>query len=711
MRRDRWAAALVCLGGVAVVATLLLILAFLVAQSLPLLRPASTERLAAYVPTAQPRLGLDLSTYGDVFIDYGSDGSVAYRRGEDGALLAEYRLPPGASVTSFAQDRRQGPTAAFGLDDGTVLVLHSELVTHWPAPRQREITVRAPRLHGPLPVSGDGRALERLALSQRGERLLIAAQDALGRLWLAEPAPAQSRPLPEAAARVVALRFVADGQALAAVVEDGRLGIWDLRREPARLSLAEIAAGSRASALASLEGGRSLVLGFDDGGLEQWLLEDRAEHGWHAAPVRRFAAHAAAIVAIEAERGRRGFASIDATGGLALHHASSGRTLWRGDSGLSRLSHLALSPERERLLLAGSSGQLQLLRIDNPHPEVSLASLWRPIHYEGRERPALVWQSASASDDLEPKFSLVPLTVGTLKAAFFAMLFAMPLALAAAVYTAFFLAPPLRAGIKPAIELMEALPTVVIGFLAGLWLAPWLEAHLMTLTLFLCGLPPAILVLAAAFTRTPAAWRRRLPAGWELIVLLPLLMLAAGLCLLLAPALEQALFGGTLREWLATHGIGYEQRNAIVVGMAMGVAVVPTVFSIAEDAVFSVPRHLAQGALALGATAWQAIWTVVLPTASPGLFAAVMIGCGRAAGETMIVLMASGNSPVVNFNPFEGLRTLSATLAVELPEAAAGSTHYRVLFLAGLLLLLIGLAFNGIAEAVRQRLRQRYARL
>jgi phosphate transport system permease protein len=147
----------------------------------------------------------------------------------------------------------------------------------------------------------------------------------------------------------------------------------------------------------------------------------------------------------------------------------------------------------------------------------------------------------------------------------------------------------------------------------------------------------------------------------------------------------------------------------MVVGIAMGFAVIPTIYSIAEDAVFSVPKHLTQGSLALGATPWQTVMGVVLLTASPGIFSAVMIGFGRAIGETMIVLMATGNSPVMNFNLFEGMRTLSANIAVELPETAVHSSHYRILFLAALVLFVFTFIINTLAELVRQRLRRRYA--
>jgi phosphate transport system permease protein len=175
---------------------------------------------------------------------------------------------------------------------------------------------------------------------------------------------------------------------------------------------------------------------------------------------------------------------------------------------------------------------------------------------------------------------------------------------------------------------------------------------------------------------------------------------------------EAALFDGSLPHWLTQRlGIDYDQRNALVVGVAMGFAVIPIIFSIAEDAIFGVPRHLSNGSLALGATPWQTLVRVVLPTASPGIFSAVMIGLGRAVGETMIVLMATGNTPIMDLNLFEGMRTLAANIAVEMPESEVGSTHYRVLCLAALVLFTFTFVLNTAAEIVRQRLRERYSNL
>jgi len=148
-----------------------------------------------------------------------------------------------------------------------------------------------------------------------------------------------------------------------------------------------------------------------------------------------------------------------------------------------------------------------------------------------------------------------------------------------------------------------------------------------------------------------------------------------------------------------------------VVGFAMGFAVIPIIYTICEDAFSNVPQHLVSGSLALGANRWQTALRVVLPTASPGVFSAIMIGFGRAVGETMIVLMATGNTPVMDFNAFSGFRALSANIAVEIPEAPEGGTLYRVLFLGAFLLFVLTFLVNTAAEIVRQRLRERYSRI
>ena len=262
---------------------------------------------------------------------------------------------------------------------------------------------------------------------------------------------------------------------------------------------------------------------------------------------------------------------------------------------------------------------------------------------------------------------------------------------------------------------MAALPSVVIGFIAGLYLAPLVERVVVPVLLMLVLLP--LFGTAGVLLWQPAAharWRGSSSPGMELALIVPLLAARAAGSPLQARALRG---GGALRRRLpplavAAHlGLTYDQRNSLVVGLAMGFAVIPIIFTIADDAFTSVPSNLTAGSLALGASRWQTALRVVLPTASPGVFSAVMIGFGRAVGETMIVLMATGNTPVLDWSIFNGMRTLSANIAVEIPEAPHGGTLYRVLFLAAALLFMMTFIVNTIAEVIRQRLRERYRAL
>jgi phosphate transport system permease protein len=259
---------------------------------------------------------------------------------------------------------------------------------------------------------------------------------------------------------------------------------------------------------------------------------------------------------------------------------------------------------------------------------------------------------------------------------------------------------------------MEALPTVILGFLAGLWLAPFIEKNMPAVFSMFLVLPFGILLFAWTWSKVPISLRRHVPDGWHPVLLVPVVLGIVTACVALGAPMERAFFGGDMRAWLTSDlGVSFDQRNALVVGIAMGFAVIPTIFSIAEDAIFSVPKHLSYGSLALGATPWQSLVGVVMPTASPGIFSALMIGMGRAVGETMIVLMATGNTPIMDANIFEGMRTLAANIAVEIGETEVASSHYRVLFLAAFVLFMFTFFVNTIAETVRQRLRMRYGNL
>ncbi len=425
--------------------------------------------------------------------------------------------------------------------------------------------------------------------------------------------------------------------------------------------------------------------------------------------IRTFEAADNAIKSVDIEQRRKGFVIADASGRIKFYNSTAHSTALRIDA-QAEIKDIAIAPRSNKLLIETSDGQIQWWDVDNEHPEISFSALWSKVWYEGYQEPEYIWQSSAANNDFEPKYSLSPLAFGTLKAAFYAMLVATPLAICGALYTAYFMAPALRRKVKPSIELMEALPTVILGFLAGLFFAPFMEENLPGVFSVLIITPVFILLFGFLWTNLPANIRHKVPEGWDPLLLIPVIIFGGWISMAISPFLEVALFDGDMRQWLTNSaGIDFDQRNALVVGAAMGFAVIPTIFSITEDAVFSVPKHLTQGSLALGATQWQTMVRVILPTASPGIFSAVMIGMGRAVGETMIVLMATGNTPIMDINIFEGMRTLSANIAVEMPESEVGSTHYRILFLAAFVLFLFTFVVNTLAEFVRQRLRNKYS--
>ena len=201
-------------------------------------------------------------------------------------------------------------------------------------------------------------------------------------------------------------------------------------------------------------------------------------------------------------------------------------------------------------------------------------------------------------------------------------------------------------------------------------------------------------------------WNRRRFAVADLVKLI----VGIGLTFLMALALS-ALLAALGLDPRGFYFDTYVQRNALIVGVVMGFAVIPIIYTISEDALSSVPEHLRSASLGAGATPWQTATRIIIPTAMSGLFSALMIGLGRAVGETMIVLMAAGNTPVLSWNLFEGFRTLSANIAVELPEAVRGGIHYRSLFLAALVLFVLTFIVNTIAEVIRQRFRKRAYKL
>ena len=726
-RKDTLARWFIRVGGVFVLFAVVLIFFYLLLVVAPLFKPASASLqylgYRADWANSEP-LYLALEEQAQVGLRITAGGGYEFFT-IDGleTVSAADLLPsePGTLSRVAAADEHTG-LLSLALGDSVWLVRHSYESNFDSGVQQKKIIPRLDYPYGAEPVMRlDPGEITGLALSESADGLLLAAVQDSRRVTVFSALHAENLLTGEPSLETNTYSRILDFYPTAIAVSGNHrwLYLGDGSGRVHRFSLPGLESagtsdlqGAGISVLTMLLGGVSLLAG-DNAGVITQLFPVRNElNEYSLAQVRQFRGGTAGIRDILVEQRRKGFLSIDLDDQLAIYYSTSGRQVYSQSVASLQPRALGLSPRSNGLLIEGLNGSLSLLGIDNPHPEISFSSLWKKVWYENYAEPAYVWQSSAASNGFEPKFSLTPLVFGTVKAAFYAMLFAIPLALMSAIYTAYFMAPQLRRLVKPGIEIMAAMPTVILGFLAGLWFAPFLEEHLAGIFAILLILPPGVLCFCWYWQRYAGRAKTLLPEGFEPLLQLPVMIILGALALWLADPLQYLIFGTDLRSWLGkATGLAYDQRNALVVGCAMGIAVIPTIFSIAEDAIYGVPRSLSDGSLALGATPWQSLVRVVIPTASPGIFSALMIGLGRAVGETMIVLMATGNTPIMDWNLFEGMRTLAANIAVELPESEVQGTHYRILFLAALVLFLFTFIVNSGAELVRQRLRDRYSSL
>jgi phosphate transport system permease protein len=261
------------------------------------------------------------------------------------------------------------------------------------------------------------------------------------------------------------------------------------------------------------------------------------------------------------------------------------------------------------------------------HNEVTLAKMWFIQQWPGYDAPEHVWQPVSEI----PKFGVWPLIVGTVKVTFVAIVVAVPLAVSAAVFVSQYASRRVREVVKPSIEFLAGIPSVVLGFFALMVMASWFQSAL-----------------------------------------------------------------------------GLDSRlNALVAGVALSFAVIPVIFTVCEEALGAVPPSYVEASVALGAARWQTIVKVVLPAAAPGIAASIALGLGRAFGETMIVLMASGNAAILSANPADSVRTLSATIAAELAEVVFGGPHYTVLFALAVLLFIVTFGINFVGDQAITRMKRR----
>ncbi len=580
----------------------------------------------------------------------------------------------------------------------------------------------------------------------------------------------------------------------------GALHRYDARdfNAPITAEIADVAPGtSRLTAMRFLIGEQTLVIGRDDGTVAVYfrLARDGAKtgDGYEMTMTKTLDAQSQSIAAIASGQRGKTFATADTSGAVWLRHSTSAQLLLKMpiDQTTQPTATLAIAP-RDNGVISIQGNQASLWDFSVPHPETTIETIFAPVWYEGYPEPTYTWQSSAGSDAFEAKLSLMPLIFGTLKATVYSLIFAVPIALGAAIFTAEFTRPRVRAIVKPVMELMASLPSVVLGFVVAIILAPVIENWMTAVVTAFMAVPVALVLSACVWQTASRKWQATFDGLPRVAMMSAVLIVAAALCVAFAPALERMLMAGDFKAWtaglvgsdtpvmtllmwpLAFAGLwllsgrifaghidplmrssipgfaaraylarwiatalaagllawlfsvaatdmggtvrggvidSFVQRNTLIVGFAMGFAVIPIIYTVSEDALTSVPEHLRAASLALGATQWQTTVQVVVPAAMSGIFAAVMVGMGRAVGETMIVVMAAGNTPIIDWNIFAGLRALSANIAVELPEAVRDSTLYRMLFLAAFVLFIMTFIVNTIAEVVRLRFRKRTASL
>jgi phosphate transport system permease protein len=834
---------LITIGGIGTIAAVITVGVFLVIVAVPLFRSASMSpptHLA--LPAKEQRLlraGVD--DYQMLGWTLYADGTLTLVRLDTGSVILQRQLFPGQTLTACSAPSKD-ESMAFGFDDGTVRLGNVGFVRQI-LPR-KDVPEQYRDLHAGEIADLESGTLTRLPDKHPGDPPLFRQQTFVADI--AKPLPSDNispvvlldqsvratgyvvsvltadwtlrtlavtkkhnistdtfifetdegrmtLPAREGGKMPAYLLVSGVGDNVFAVWADGhayRINVQNIDNSRVVEEFDLVGPEAKLTALQFMIGKTTLLAGDSTGRVRAWF---RAEHlnggtGDNAAMVAAhdFGATGSPVTSLAVSSRTRMAAAGYESGLVRLFYVTNERFLADGhtESG-APVQDLVIAPRDDGLIARTEQG-IQLFKVDPAYPEITLAALIRPVWYEGYPAPTYAWQSSSASDEYEPKFGMWPLIFGTLKGTFYALLMGVPVALLAAIYTSQFLHPSGRNVVKPVIESMASLPSVVLGFMAALVVAPFVDSWLPAVLAALLTVPAAFTLGAYLWQMLPAKVSLRLDR-YRFAFFLVVMPAGLGAAALAGPVLEKILFNGNIKTWVngaggATPGwfvmllplallatlvllgqffnpwlrraargwthfqhawvdlvkfivaaivtvglalvlaslltaVGldprgtffgtYVQRNALVVGFMMGFAIIPIIFTIADDALSQVPEHLRSASLGCGATPWQTATRIIIPTAMSGLFSAVMIGLGRAVGETMIVLMAAGNSPVLDLNVFNGFRTLSANIAVELPEAVRGSTHFRTLFLSAVVLFAMTFVLNSIAEAVRLRFRRR----
>ena len=704
---DRCATWVIKGGGVLVIAATVGILVLITAVALPMFYNAGVQQLAEQdLPTSPAVLAVGSDEYLQTLYSIDTYGRVMVHNLDGRSVQSTYNLRPSSSARIVAIESERAAHYTLVWDDGVVSAID---VNATPVLLYQRQLLRPPKFavfrKKNILFAVDGNMLT--ITSPPVEEIEKEEEDDFFSVSEDEQ---QQIDLSFRLDTVTAFDVSNDGTKIAAGNAQGEVTFIILSADGNTSTTTKSkVSNSAVTALKFIYGDNSFIVGDETGQLAAWQVAQNNK----LVQFKTFSALPAAVQAISKARRSKLFAALDRDGGMGLHFLTNAATVRYIPARNGQRHTLALAPRDNALITVDAFNRAALWKIDAPHAEISIATLLQRVWYEGYVQPAYVWQSSSGTDDFEPKLSLMPLIFGTFKGTLYALLLVLPLSIAAAVYVNQFASNTFKALIKPAIEVLASLPSVVIGFLAALWLAPFLQSFIVTFLLSLITLPLVFLLFLFLwgklrnFTLVERFERQR-----EFMILVPVVAIAAMCAYYLTPPVENYFFLGNFSTWLYdVVGMQYDQRNSIVIAFGLGFAVIPIIFSISEDSLDSIPKALPHSSLALGASRWQTIWRVVLPSASPGIAAAAIIGFGRAVGETMIVLMATGNTPIIDFSPFNGMRTLAANIAVEVPEAPVNSTLYRTLFLCAVVLFALTFMFNTAAELVRSTLRKRYGNL
>lgn len=839
----------ITIGGILVIVAVLGILVFLVEETLPLFRSGTTtgEHTYSLQGPAEDVLGVRVDEYNTLAFFLTKQGKGSLSHAKTGFPLHPVVLDlEGRELTAlaFTPDRTY---VVFGFSDGSVrfgaLEFATEILspenlpqgltrindqdstdgstvfTKIPGNQFRKVSFSLTLDKEFIPVSESGKPLVALAYhvsgqAERQARAFVALDEegvpslnlVTSRINLltgerrAQVTRTQLPPLPQGVKpHAISLTEKADQVVVAEKTGTVfRYNTADLNAPMLAETVRVVPDSSTLTSFGYLLGGQSLVVGGSDGSLNIFFLLKKegadTKDGQALQLTRRFDRLPSSPVLFEPAIMGKNFAVADAKGNLFVYHGTSQKLLVQlpSDAKTREYRTILLSPRMDGLLALQGDGRVRFWEFSVPHPETTVRTLFRKVWYEGYPEPTYTWQSSAMSEDYEPKFSLIPLIFGTIKAAFYSLLFAIPIAILGAIYTSEFVNLKVRAIVKPTMEMMASLPSVVLGFVAALVMAPVVETWIAAVLLVFIVVPVSLMVAAYLWQMIPLRIALRIQGSPKFFATVLVVVSAIYGAVKLGDWFEGVFFMGDFRAWvngdvggaepmlfllalplsfvvisvfvsrfygrafalvmkrisqfraallemgrwvgsallavlcslaiakiLALLGLDvrgtfvdtYVQRNTLIVGFAMGFAVIPIIYTIAEDALNAVPEHLRAASLGCGATPWQTALYVVLPTAVSGVFSAIMIGMGRAVGETMIVVMATGNTPIIDMNIFNGLRALSATIAVELPEAVKGGTLYRILFLSGLVLFAMTFVINTVAEVIRLRFRKRAMQL